>query len=374
MTDEREARMGLCAIRSGGDVALTKLVREEGAREVWDYLCKRAPDGVHARKARAVDGARLQRLTGACGARFLMPSDAEWPGRLNDLSWSGKVGTFGGEPLGLWVLGEADLGQLCERSVSIVGARASTSYGEHVSAELAFDLAAHRHTVVSGGAYGIDSCAHRGALGGSGKTVAVMAGGLAEFYPPGNAALIAEVSRSGAVVSELPPDQAPSRAGFLIRNRIIAALSLATVIVEGAVRSGAQNTVSWALSLGRPVLATPGPVTSALSVTPHRLIRDGEAVLVSTADEIMDAVRPLEDSTERRAWDEASTEDRLTAHEQKILDLLPLRRGKCVDDLCDLSGEPALEILVVLSRLQVAGLAREVRSGVWRAVTRTPVG
>jgi DNA processing protein len=171
--------------------------------------------------------------------------------------------------------------------VAVVGSRASTAYGEHVASEWGAGLAEAGHPVISGGAFGIDACAHRGALAAQGVTVAVMAGGLESFYPPGNSALLERIAHKGAVVSEYPPDAPPSRARFLVRNRLIAALSQATLIVEGALRSGAQNTVSWALSMQRMVCAVPGPVTSAMSVTPHRLIRQGQATLVSSVDQLV---------------------------------------------------------------------------------------
>ncbi len=367
MMDDRDSRMGLCAIRGGGDSGLARLVSEEGAAQVWDYLRRDERGGALASRAKRVDLDEVKRQTSLCGARFITPSDEEWPVCLADLSWSPGLGKLGGEPLGLWVVGQ-NLGRAYSPGIAIIGSRASTAYGEHVASDLAFDLAERHYSVISGGAYGIDACAHRGAIGAGGMTVAVMAGGLAEFYPPGNSALIGRVRDCGAVISECAPDQPPSRSGFLIRNRLIAALGQATVIVEGAVRSGAQNTVSWALSIGRPVLAVPGPVTSAMSATPHRLIRDGEAVLVTSVDDVVAAVKPLDTALQERVWADPLPEDQLPDLDKRIFDALPKRRGLGVDELCDVTGESAMDLLGVLTRLEEAGLATETKAGEWKAV------
>jgi DNA processing protein len=266
----------------------------------------------------------------------------------------------------LWAIGPADLGNL-GASVAIVGSRASTAYGEHVAADWAVGLAERGHVVVSGGAYGIDACAHRGALAAGGTTVAMMAGGLGQLYPTGNIQLLERIEQVGVVVSENPPWSPPNRGRFLVRNRLIAALSSATLIVEGALRSGAQNTVSWALSLGRPVMAAPGPVTSAMSVTPHRLIRNGEAVLVTEVDDILALVEPLKSSVPDFQRDQPILFDDLTVQQKLVHDAIPSRKSVSVDELSLVTGESALTLLVALAHLKQVGLVVETHPGLWRA-------
>ena len=188
----------------------------------------------------------------------------------------------------LWVRGTVGLGDLA-RSVAVVGARASTAYGDHVAGELGSGLARRGFLVVSGLAYGIDGTAHRAALG-TGTSLAVVAGGVDRAYPRGHDALMGELVRRGAVVSEVPPGSAPTRSRFLQRNRLIAALTGGTVVVEAAVRSGALSTARAAAALGRPVAAVPGPVTSSSSAGCHVLVREGRAVLVTDAAEVADLV------------------------------------------------------------------------------------
>ncbi|MHB1431254.1 MAG: DNA-processing protein DprA [Streptosporangiaceae bacterium] len=219
------------------------------------------------------------------GYRLICPEDPEWPTQLDDLGDA--------RPVVLWARGSEDLRFAAIRSVAIVGARAATAYGSHVAAEIAAGLAARGWTVISGGAYGIDAAAHRGALADGGPTVAVLASGLRFGYPKGHADLFDKIRGSGVMVSENPPDQAPSRPGFLVRNRVIAALSRGTVVVEAAIRSGALNTARHARELNRPVMAVPGPVTSTQSAGCHELIRDWAATCVTGVDDVIELVAPL---------------------------------------------------------------------------------
>jgi len=360
------ARLGLCAAHDGGDLKLTALVRDQGAEAVWQYLTTSATRTALTARARAVDVPALVADTVRRSARFVVPGDPEWPVGLDQLAWSEPVSRLGGEPFGLWLVGRADLPGMIRSSVAIVGSRASTAYGEHVAAELSAGLAEAGYTIVSGGAYGIDAAAHRAALGVGGRTMAVMAGGLAEYYPPGNARLIGQIADAGLVISEYPPPCPPSRARFLVRNRLIAALSRGTVIVEGAERSGAQNTVSWALSLGRPVLAVPGPVTSATSVTPHRLIRDGLATLVTDANQVRCELEPLGQHVTPPARQAPSPEDELPEADRQVLDALGRRRWLAVDDVVAATGRAASQIMAALGRLKQAGLVDDDAVGQWR--------
>jgi DNA processing protein len=192
-------------------------------------------------------------------------------------------------PLALWVRGPGDLGELCEQSAALVGARAATGYGLHVAGELGVGLASAGFTVVSGAAIGIDGAAHRGALACAGPTVAVLACGIDRSYPAAHEVLLGRIAVTGVVVSEYPPGSVPARHRFLVRNRLIAGLAGGTVVVEAGLRSGAQRTAADARALGRPVMALPGPITSGRSAGCHRLVRDG-AVLVTRVEEVLEEV------------------------------------------------------------------------------------
>jgi len=212
------------------------------------------------------------------GAELVTPEHAHWPTRVTDLGVHA--------PFALWVRGNTEL-LADEVTTSIVGARAATGYGEHVTMEFSAGLVDRGHTIASGAAYGIDGMAHRAALASRGRTIAYLAGGVDRFYPSGHDALLSRIVEHGAVVSELPCGSAPTRWRFLQRNRLIAANSRATVVIEAGWRSGSLNTASHAQTIDRPVGAVPGPVTSAASSGCHRLIREG-ATIVTSAEEAAD--------------------------------------------------------------------------------------
>jgi DNA processing protein len=218
------------------------------------------------------------------GIRLLCPGDREWPAALDDLGDTC--------PYALWVRGDLDPHACCARSVAIVGSRAASGYGAHVAGQLAADLAARWWTVISGAAYGIDAAAHKGALTvpDQGPTIAVLASGVSHPYPAGHRDLLDTIAGCGLVVSEAPPDRAPTRLRFTARNRIIAALAAGTVIVEAGQRSGTMTTARHALALDRPVMAVPGPVTSPQSAGCHHLIQIRQAACVTSADDILSVV------------------------------------------------------------------------------------
>ncbi len=302
--------MALCALESHGRPEIADLLLRFGAPEVWEGILGRSADNVWTRKARQVDVAALEAATRASGARFLIPDDPEWPTRLNDLAHV-RVGDIGGVPPGLWVLGDANLNAVSRSGVAIVGSRAATSYGTVVATDMAADLAAEGHTIVSGLAYGIDAAAHRGAIAAGGTTVAVVACGIDRVYPTAHARLHAAVRGAGAVVSEVPPGAHPLKVSFLARNRIIAALGDGVVLVEAAARSGARNTTSWGKELNRQVMAVPGSITSAMAVTPHWLIQQGEAQLVTSAADVARSIGPLQPELELDLRGEELPLDRL---------------------------------------------------------------
>ena len=225
------------------------------------------------------------------GGTLLTPESDWWPQSLRDLQLQ--------EPLCLWIRGQNAVAiPTQDRVVAVVGSRDSTSYGTSVTSALAGGLVARGHTVISGGAYGIDAQAHRGALAVAREdhplpTVAVLACGVDRYYPAGNEGLLREIAERGLVISEVPPGSSPSRYRFLQRNRLIAALSSVTVVVEARWRSGALSTAHHAASLGRAVGAVPGSVESINSAGCHRLLRDGSAICVTDAAEIAELMGPL---------------------------------------------------------------------------------
>jgi DNA processing protein len=219
------------------------------------------------------------------GIRLICPGDPEWPEQLADLGDE--------QPYALWLRGTADLRFNCLRSVAVVGSRAATAYGSYVAAEFAASVAARGWAVVSGGAFGIDASAHRGALGADGVTVAVLACGVDVPYPVGHTELLEAVAAQGVIVSEWPPGRIVSRLRFLVRNRVIAALATGTLVVEAGERSGAINTARHARDLGRRLMAVPGPVTSDQSAGCHHIIRDWQGTLVTTAAEVIEHLSPV---------------------------------------------------------------------------------
>ena len=227
------------------------------------------------------------RTAAETGIRLITPEDDEWPAvHFAALTTAAQDTASLTAPLGLWVHGPGRLDELFARSVTVIGARAATEYGEHHAAEFGYGLASRAVCVFSGAAYGIDGSAHRGALSAGGETVAVLGCGINAGYPAGHVGLLTRIATSGLVVSEYPPSVPPARHRFLTRNRILGAAE-ATLVVEAGRRSGALNTAGVARVLGRPVAAMPGPVSSALSMGCHGLIQQRRAVLVTCVDDLL---------------------------------------------------------------------------------------
>lgn len=301
------------------------------------------------------DLATMKRL----GGRLVIPGDEHWPGGLSDLGIQ--------QPLCLWWRGEEALPPL-HRTVAIVGSRDSTGYGSSVAADFAHSLAQRSYAVVSGGAYGIDAHAHRGALAGAVSavpTVAVMAGGVDRYYPSGNEDLLRAVANQGAMIAEVPPGSAPTRYRFLQRNRIIAALSAVTVVVEARWRSGALNTAHHAESLGRSVAVVPGSIHSANSAGCHRLLRDGGAVCVTDAGEIIELTGAGGEPAEPGTNGPSADHDGLTLEDLLLLDALPVRAASSVDKLAIVAGLSSEAVRAGLGRLELLGLASRV-NGLWK--------
>ncbi|AKK11357.1 DNA-processing protein DprA [Corynebacterium uterequi] len=284
------------------------------------------------------------------GARLVTPDCAEWPGEQFDYAFGARATglsehgrTYQADavaPHALWVTGRP-LTELLARAVAVVGTRAATNYGAEVTRRLVHDLAGHQWTIVSGGALGIDTAAHRAALDAATPTIAITACGVGHVYPASNRELFADIARHGAVVTEYPPGDRPQRHRFLTRNRLVAALTQGTVVVEAAWRSGALNTLTWAEGLGRIAMAVPGPVTSVASLGCHGRLRDGRAQLVATGTDIRALLEPIgavdADAQYEIAF-QATDIQRLSRNEMRVFDALPVSGDLCTEDVARQAG------------------------------------
>lgn len=359
--DDRGARVLLSRIAEPYDELAQAMVVRYGIQDLVGHVLRdgRAPDGTslarfQARLAAAssVDDDQICR---ALGLRLIVPGDEEWPPGLDELAMP---------PWCLWVKGQLRLHELDRRAVAVVGARASTSYGDETTMSICYELAERGYAVVSGAAYGIDGAAHRAALAAGGDTVAVLASGVDVPYPRANAALLTTIADKGAIVSETPPGGAPARLRFLARNRIIAALSVGTVVVEAGLRSGARNTTHHARNLDRHVMAVPGPVTSQASAGAHQEIREG-AHLVTDAAEILEVIGRMGTDLAPRKHGASRVEDGLSPELRRVWQWLHPSRSLGVDDILLASGLSLAEVMTALSDLELRGLAEQLLDG-WR--------
>ncbi|MDR7087421.1 DNA processing protein [Aeromicrobium panaciterrae] len=309
----------------------------------------------------------------ASGLRWLCPDDPGWPTSLSDLDHIEPLHGTAGAPIGLWIRGNGNLAQLTEESVAIVGARDCTTYGAESASELAADCTDAGFTIVSGAAFGVDGCAHRGALLMNKPTVAVLACGADVDYPAGHGALIAAIADTGLVVSEQMPGAHPLKGRFLSRNRIIAALSQGTVVIEAAVRSGSLNTLNWADQLGRTTMALPGPVTSKQSSGTHESIRTGKAVLVTNGKNVVEELRGLGAETSTPEAIPSTEFDRLPPAARKTLDGVDWRIGRSLTEIASGVRLTAREVQTSLDLLERRGLVVRFGSG-WILARRADVG
>jgi DNA processing protein len=284
--NEFEARLALFANIEGGHIFWSNQITELGALVVHEKLLKRRYDQIKFEKLIAnLQATKVSELMGSLEkteSKFLTPESPEWPTALNDLQ---------AIPIGLVVKG--DISSLSDRSLAIVGTRNPTPYGVRIAGDFAAGFIDREWSIVSGGAYGIDSAAHKGALIAEGRTIAVLAAGIDVAYPAGNARLFAEISENGALVSEVLPGAHAIPSRFLARNRIIAALSQATLVVEAAFRSGSLRTARDAAELMRPVMAIPGPISAPTSEGCHRLIGERAAEIVTSVSDAIELVSAL---------------------------------------------------------------------------------
>ncbi|PXY26159.1 DNA protecting protein DprA [Prauserella coralliicola] len=371
MSAERLARAYLLRVAEPPAPALVAFVAEHGPVEAAALVRRgHAPDAVvqETSARRELDLARRDLDEAARhGARLVTPEDDEWPAwPLLSLEVATGRGVQGvAAPLALWVRGRGRLDEAAQDAVAIVGARAATDYGEHTAADLGYALAEQGVPVFSGAAYGIDGAAHRGTLTGHGVTVAVLGCALDAGYPAGHVGLLNRIAERGAIVSEYPPGTPPGRHRFLVRNRLIAALTAGTVVVEAGRRSGARNTATTAGVLGKVVMAVPGPVGSAMSVGCHELIRDAHATLVASVSDVLDTVgrlgvgRPDGTARPRRRT------DGLGPQAIRVHEALGERRGKSPEGIATESGVPLARVRALLPALELDGLSERCETG-WR--------
>jgi DNA processing protein len=382
--DERLARAALTYVAEPGDPAMGVLLRTCTPAEIVAALVRGRAPAIPAglgpgRDGLTALGRALDRWAGRLGEapaepaldawrrqgiRLICPGDPEWPGQLDVLGDA--------RPWALWVRGNGDLRYPCLRSVSIVGTRSVTAYGSHVCTDLAATLAERGWTVISGGAFGIDGCAHRAAVIADGVSVAVLACGVDRDYPLSHHGLFRAIRVKGVTVSEWPPGRMPTRPGFLVRNRVITALSRGTVVVEAALRSGALNTARHARDQGRPLMAVPGPVTSALSAGCHEIIRDWGAVCVTGARDVIDVLAFPGDEPPDRPRGPVLPRDVLDPVMRQVLEAVPARAGRGPARIAVAAGVGFDTVMRCLGALAAAGFVERCDRG-WR-MRRGPGG
>lgn len=359
LADDRWARMAWSRIVEPETVLVRDAIRDHGAVDSMQRLLggSLAPDGRYDQRITALDLDQARRALDRLQVRVVIPGDEEWPLGFDQLD---------APPVCVYARGMCKL-SVTEGSVAIVGSRAATHYGLNVAADLGEGLAQRGVTVVSGAAFGIDAAAHRGALAGGGPTIAVLARGLDRAYPQAHEGLLREIADDGAVVSELPLGWAPYRQRFIARNRLIAAMSVGTVVVEAGLRSGSLNTAKYARSLVRHVAAVPGPVTSVQSAGCHKLLRETDATLVTDAAEVLDVMGRLSLDAVGLARAPETPESDLDPVARGVWSAVPVRTPADLAKLQLLTALDTTTLLSVLGRLTSLGLVVRVGER-WRKV------
>ena len=354
--------LGVLVRREGAVETLRRLVAgavpDELRQVVRPRLDRLAPGG---RQAVALAVAlRAGQRADQLGVALLTPEDDGWPHQVQDLVRisldTSPIERDTDPPLCMWVRGAEPLTDVCERSVSIVGSRTATDYGRFMAGDLAYGLAQRGWTVVSGGAFGVDAAAHQGALAAGGLTVAALACGVDKPYPVSLSGLFERIVDSGGLlVSEWPPGSDPHRQRFLVRNRVIAALTRGTVMVEAAHRSGARATLHRAIRLGRPSLVVPGPATSAHSVGCHDELRKEGTRLVATVDHVLEEVGMIGTGLERPDAGADQNRDLLSSVQTQVLDGVRHRPARTAEEVAAAAGVAARDARATLPALEELG-------------------
>jgi DNA processing protein len=356
--DEREAFIALNMIDHIGPVRARQLLDHFGSA-VRILQASKAEllrvEGIGEETAEAVvrweheiDLVRELRCIREFGCRVLMPSDPEYPELLRQIY---------DPPLVLYVKGQ--LLPRDKNAVALVGSRLTTHYGVEVARRLAYQLAHAGVTVVSGGARGIDTAAHQGALSAKGRTIAVLGTGINRVTPPENAELFQRIAAHGALVTQFPFDRPPDRQSFPIRNRIVAGMTLGTVVVEAGLHSGALITANFATDYGRQVFAVPGRIDSPQSKGCHDLIKKG-AKLCESAEDILSEFEYLFPPSNRPAAGPQPAPGpalELSESEQRVLAAVgPEERS--VDEIIQATGLSAAVVSVTLLSLEMKRLVK----------------
>lgn len=344
------ARLAWNVIAEPGDAVANRLVTslgpvdalriaERGAEAVASERSQELREAIERWEPRANARTISPSLRNAArtDASLLFPGDPAWPSGVDDLGDHA--------PMLLWARGQIDTQPLRGTTVALVGARSATPYGSAVASELGAELSERGLTVVSGGAYGIDAAAHRAAIRTGGVTVAYLAGGIDRVYPEGNRQLFNGMLEKGAILSEVSCGTAPTRWRFLARNRLIAAAS-ATVVVEAGWRSGSLNTAGHAASLGRPLGAVPGPVTSSTSAGCHRLLRDYDAACITGTTDVLGLLGHNDSALFAAPSDPRAT---------RVLDAMSARTARTVIDIAARSGLSERDARGLLALLELEG-------------------
>ncbi|WP_441385715.1 DNA-processing protein DprA [Ancrocorticia sp.] len=365
---ERDAAMAWTRITEAEDVQASKLIAKLGYHGALEWLVKVKTTEVSGEyqgaskrwKARLDEFAfeRDRRGLDQISGGFLMPDDPLWPSGLSD--WGPRT------PLGLWFRGNIEA--LSAPCIAIVGTRDPSQYGTRIATDFAYELTSLGVAVVSGGAFGIDAAAHKGALTAAGQTIVVLAGGVDRPYPAHNASLFSSILESGGLlVSEVPLGASPHRHRFLARNRIIAGMTRATIVVEAPFRSGAINTARHALEIGHEVGAIPGPINSARSAGCHRLLREN-ATCVTTVAEAVELLgyTPIRGGVQT----ELDVAERAGGRPQsplslRVQDALPVSRPASVQKIAATAGLSIQETMRGLGSLEMEGRARSTE-GKWQ--------
>jgi DNA processing protein len=377
--EDRAARIALTWLVEPGNRVVWTMARMYGAPVALDLLLRGDVPDRRLRAAvlaRNADGDARRLAEGALhqadrlGARVVVPADPEWPAPVEalatlELDGHGRVDQDVRPPLCLWTRGPWRLNEALDRSVAIVGARAATSYGSQVTTDLAYGLAEHRWTIVSGGAFGIDASAHRAALAAGGCTIAVLACGVDRPYPMGNTPLFERITETGLLISEWPPGAEPLRHRFLIRNRVIAAATVGTVVVEAAARSGARQTMGRVVALGRIAMIVPGAVTSAMSVGCHEMLREfPTAQLVTGLPHVLEEISRIGENLADPPRGSTHERDELDEQSALLLEAVPIRGTAGPEQLAARAGLGVRTVLRRLSLLETLGLVVRRDDGV----------
>ncbi|MGA4578981.1 DNA-processing protein DprA [Limisphaera sp. VF-2] len=358
--DEREAFIALNMIDHIGPVRARQLLEHFGSavrvlQASRDELLRVEGIGEETAEAivrweQTVDLSGELRRIREFGCRVLIQSDPEYPELLRQIY---------DPPLVLYVKGQ--LLPRDKNAVALVGSRLTTHYGLEVARKLAYQLAYVGVTVVSGGARGIDTAAHQGALSAKGRTVAVLGTGINRVTPPENAELFQRIASQGAVITQFPFDRPPDRQSFPIRNRIVAGMTLGTVVVEAGLNSGALITAGFATDYGRQVFAVPGRIDSPQSKGCHDLIKKG-AKLCESVEDILSEFEYLFPPSNRPGPETDAMAARaleLSEAEQKVLAAVGSEE-RFVDEIIRDSGLPASTVSVALLGLEMKRLVRQL--------------